>query len=76
MKRDDLRAELDRLLADNADLRASALLWKRLYEGAVNAALDGAAASLTPMDRHTPAWVDDMAAHGARVTATVISRLP
>lgn len=76
MNRDDLRAELDRLQADNADLRASALLWKRLYEGAVSAALDAAAASLTPMDRHTPAWVDEMAAQGARVTATVVSRLP
>lgn len=76
MKRDDLRAELNRLQADNADLRASALLWKRLYEGAVNAGLDGAATSLASMEARTPAWVDDMAVHGARVTATVISRLP
>jgi len=32
---DDPHAEIDRLRADNSDLRASALRWKELYEAAV-----------------------------------------
>lgn len=37
---DDADSELDRLRNDNIDLRASALLWKALYERAVTRAND------------------------------------
>lgn len=32
---EELRADVERLWQENADLRASALLWKRLYEQAL-----------------------------------------
>jgi len=32
---DHLRTEIHRLREDNADLRASALMWKALYEAAI-----------------------------------------
>ena len=38
----DLHAEIDRLREDNADLRASALRWKELYEAVIAGTRDSA----------------------------------
>ena len=43
---DHLRIEIDRLREDNADLRASALMWKALYEAATAEASDNVAGTL------------------------------
>jgi hypothetical protein len=44
---DNLLAEIYRLREDNADLRASALMWKELYEAATRTAGDSTFGSVT-----------------------------
>lgn len=44
---DDLRTEIDRLHEDNADLRASALRWKGLYEAVIAETRDSGADGVT-----------------------------
>ena len=70
---DDLCKELDRLREENADLRASALLWKRLYERAVT--VDGEpGSSVLPggYERPEPLLVDVSLARGARETVAAL----
>ena len=44
---DDLRREIERLREENADLRASALWWKQLYERVMTRSRGSGIASLT-----------------------------
>jgi hypothetical protein len=52
---ENLRAEIYRLREDNDDLRASALMWKELYEAAAGPASDSAVGSTTPGQGRRPA---------------------
>jgi len=52
---DNLRAEVYRLREDNDDLRASALMWKELYEAAAGPASDSAVGSVTRGHGRRPA---------------------
>jgi hypothetical protein len=52
---DNLRAEIFRLREDNADLRASALTWKGLYEAALATEGDAAVGSVTRGQGRLPA---------------------
>jgi hypothetical protein len=70
---DDLCKELDRLREDNADLRASALLWRRLYERALTVAGE-AGSSVLPgaAERPEPLRVDVSLAHGAHESVAAL----
>jgi hypothetical protein len=55
---DHLHTEIHRLREDNADLRASALMWKALYEAAIAEASDNMVETLArPQGRHPLAHV-------------------
>jgi hypothetical protein len=52
---DNLRAEIYRLREDNDDLRASALMWKELYEAATGPAGESVVGSVARDQRRRPA---------------------
>jgi hypothetical protein len=52
---DNLLAEINRLREDNADLRASALMWKELYEAATGPSRESTVGSATRGQGRRPA---------------------